>query len=475
MNKIKNSLSNKILNIVAIFFVSITLISYLSITTILKDTLYKLEKDKANLIAQNYAPLMAVNLFLGMKEQIDILTDNIMKNEGVLKVNVYDMTDLIVSQEKQNIINGIKVKNFIFKPNSQEKIGYIELIYSTDHFNKLINKYFMIMLASFLIISLIFVWLNLYIKNLLKPLKKLARILKNYSSKDDIKIPYLDEINEIGLIANAMNISHKKTLEYSQELQSNNRTLEERVKEEIEIIKQKDRQLIQQSRLAQMGEMISMIAHQWRQPLTAISATTNNLNLKLMIGDMDSELFQKELSLIAEYSEHLSNTIDDFRGFFKENKTKETTTLEDVVNGTLDIIRKSIENKNIEIKTQFNCKEKFKTYPNEVKQVILNIMKNAEDALIDNKIKNPYIIIKTICNSKELILKIKDNAGGIPTKVIDKIFDPYFSTKLEKDGTGLGLYMSKTIIQDHCDGKLNVINSNDGAEFTVIFKRIFDD
>jgi PAS domain S-box-containing protein len=236
-------------------------------------------------------------------------------------------------------------------------------------------------------------------------------------------------------------------------------------------LQQKEQQLIQQSRLAQMGEMISMIAHQWRQPLNAISATTNNLTFKLMMNDFDNKTFQNEIKLIQEYSQHLSTTIDDFRDFFKEDREKERTTLKDIINSTLDIVKVSVENKNIKIITKFNCDKQIETYTSEIKQVVLNIIKNAEDILLEKEIKNPTITIETSCKdhtNQKLI--IKDNAGGIPDDIMDKIFDPYFSTKLEKDGTGLGLYMSKTIIQDHCNGKIKVRNDSNGAVFEITLK-----
>ncbi len=231
----------------------------------------------------------------------------------------------------------------------------------------------------------------------------------------------------------------------------------------------KDNQMLHQSRLAQMGEMISMIAHQWRQPLNAISLTSNNLQFKLIMDDVDNEFFKKEIKLIDEYSQHLSKTIDDFRGFFKDNKIKSTTTLENIVNSTLDIIKISVENKNIKIVTDFKCNSEIITYSNEIKQVVLNIIKNAEDILVDNDIRTPIITIKTLCDKdgQNKVLIIQDNGGGVPSDIIEKIFDPYYSTKKLKDGTGLGLYMSKIIIEEHCDGKISVTNDKDGAIFSI--------
>lgn len=246
----------------------------------------------------------------------------------------------------------------------------------------------------------------------------------------------------------------------------------ERVLKE-QVIKEKERQMLQQSKLAQMGEMISMIAHQWRQPLTAISARVNNLLFKIMLGEnISNELLEKELNKIGEYSQHLSSTIDDFRGFFKDDKKKEFISITDAVNSTLAIVQISTENKGINIITDLQCTTAFETYANEIKQVVLNIIKNAEDALLENNIENPTITIQSVCdlNCNNPTLIIRDNAGGIPQEIKDKIFDPYFSTKIEKDGTGLGLYMSKTIIEEHCGGKLSVENDKDGAVFKIEFR-----
>jgi len=250
-------------------------------------------------------------------------------------------------------------------------------------------------------------------------------------------------------------------------------TDKEILKEQIKKNEQQHQQLIHQSRLAQMGEMISMIAHQWRQPLTAISATSSTIAIKATIEQLDNKTAIKLASKITNYVNHLSSTIDDFRNFFKNNKTKVSITLEELINSTLDIIQISIENKKINIKTDIKGTYKCNTYANEVKQVLLNILKNAEDALIEHKPKNPTIIIETpdVESEDSVTIVIRDNAGGISEDIMDKIFDPYFSTKLSKDGTGLGLYMSKTIIEKNCHGRLEVHNDENGAVFTIKLPR----
>jgi signal transduction histidine kinase len=257
----------------------------------------------------------------------------------------------------------------------------------------------------------------------------------------------------------------------SLELEHINSSLESRIKVEIQNSKEKDKQLFQQSRLAQMGEMISMIAHQWRQPLTAISSTANTLSLDILMDNYEKDFFAKQIDNIAGYSQHLSSTIDDFRNFFKQNKERQDTTLEELVDNTLSIISSSLESKSIVLNTNFNSHKTINTYPNELKQVVLNLIKNAEDILLEKKIKNPQITIKTFYDDDYYSLSIADNAGGVPASIIDKIFDPYFTTKSKRDGTGLGLYMSKTIAQEHCGGELMVSNEDDGAIFTIKLKR----
>lgn len=225
--------------------------------------------------------------------------------------------------------------------------------------------------------------------------------------------------------------------------------------------------LTHQQRLAQQGEMLSMIAHQWRQPLTAINATASNLLVKNMLNNIDSKELEKELTLITDYSQHLSSTVNDFRNFFKPVKDKENISLEKLVEKSLKIIKTSIEFDGIELVKNYSSNRTISTYSNEIQQVILNIIKNAQDALIHRNIKDKKIFIETKNVQNRVILTIADNAGGIDKKIIQKIFDPYFSTKNKQEGTGLGLYMSKTIIVEHCKGKLSVDNNKYGAIFTI--------
>ncbi len=249
-------------------------------------------------------------------------------------------------------------------------------------------------------------------------------------------------------------------------LEQKNKQLNDSIRE----IKEKENLLYHQSKLAQMGEMLSMIAHQWRQPLLAISATSSSLSLKATLEKADTQVIIKMTDDINVHVQHLSETIDDFRNFFKPDKKSENTNYCEIVKSVLLIVETTIRSKNIEIILDLHCQSNFRSFSNELKQVILNLLKNAEDVLVEKKVLKPFIKISTFKSEDEKLpftLEISDNAGGIPADIIDKIFDPYFSTKLEKNGSGLGLYMSKTIIQEHCKGKLEVHNIDDGALFRV--------
>ncbi len=260
----------------------------------------------------------------------------------------------------------------------------------------------------------------------------------------------------------------------SKELEEINNSLENRVAREVAKNRKNEQVMLQQSKLAQMGEMISMIAHQWRQPLAAIGSLSQALSLKSTLGTLTSETVLKLSSDITEHSQYLSTTIDDFREFFRPKKEKKDTNFKDIIESVLKIIEPSIVTKNIKLIKEYDTNCEFYSYPNELKQVLLNLLKNAEDALLEKKIDNPFISIKTYTLDKTHFLVIGDNAGGVASSHQSKLFEPYFSTKTKKDGTGLGLYMSKIIVEEHCGGLLYLKNSSKGAEFYIEIKENAD-
>ncbi len=240
----------------------------------------------------------------------------------------------------------------------------------------------------------------------------------------------------------------------------------EKLKEQTKKTKEQTSYMLHQSRMAQMGEMVSLIAHQWRQPLSSISTISGTLSIDVMMDNYKQEFFTEKLDEIDNLAAHLSSTINDFRDFFKDKKQKEQTSVSKIIEGTLQIIGSSLESKGIELIYEVQDEVQVFTYVNEIKQVVLNLLKNAEDALFEKRNKNLKIWISWELKDDTVDIHVEDNAGGVPEKIIENIFEPYFSTKGE-DGTGLGLYMSKTIVDEHCQGKLSVKNTLTGARFTI--------
>ncbi len=234
------------------------------------------------------------------------------------------------------------------------------------------------------------------------------------------------------------------------------------------VLEEQQQMLTQQSKSAAMGEMISMIAHQWRQPLQTISILVQKLPLTRMLGDdISDELLEQVLDDVNIQIDYMTNTIEDFRDFFKPNKEKNEIDINELVLKAVDFLSYMLNLDSIHVNIQKTKDRKIAVHVNEIIQVLINIIKNARDVMIDNELGNREINIITYVTDEYAVIEIEDNAGGIPPEIIGKVFDPYFSTKLNKNGTGLGLYMSKTIIEQHSLGKLTVSNSTLGAVFKI--------
>jgi PAS domain S-box-containing protein len=270
--------------------------------------------------------------------------------------------------------------------------------------------------------------------------------------------PMLRDGNCIGAVATFMDITEQKALKKEHEAQ--------------------EKLMFQQARLVQMGEMISMIAHQWRQPLSAIASTAVNMKLKIDFESFDldtnegrdaqRDFYTEKLGNIQSYVDNLSSIIDDFRNFYRPDKQTVLSTFRTIIDKALIIVQNSIESDRIELIKEYSNEQEFEMHDTEMLQVILNIIKNAQDNFKEKGISHPQI--KIIVDNN--ILLICDNGGGIPHEVLEKIFDPYFSTKDEKNGTGIGLYMSKTIIENHHQGTLSAYNEKNGVCFKIQLRGI---
>ena len=243
--------------------------------------------------------------------------------------------------------------------------------------------------------------------------------------------------------------------------------LEIRVEDEIKKQKAQEEILIHQSRSAEIGEMINNIAHQWRQPLNNLSLTIQNIGFKYENDVLTKEELNETIDKSKMIINSMSNTIDTFRNFFEPTKNKNLFKVEHSIENTLEILSSTLRFYNIEVVKEIIDDVEIYDYENEFSQVLLNIITNARDALVSNKIEKPIIKVNVSKIENNVIVKIKDNANGINEEIIDRIFEPYFTTKGKGNGTGIGLYMSKLIIEKNMNGKLTVKNDNNGAVFII--------
>ncbi len=249
------------------------------------------------------------------------------------------------------------------------------------------------------------------------------------------------------------------------QLESLNLTLEERVEHAVDELRQKDQALIQQNRLAAMGEMIGNIAHQWRHPLHNLGLIVQLLPAE--IEDLSKTQLEQKVDQIMNIIMQMSQTIDDFTNFFHQDKEKTLFTAYHAVVKAVDFNRPSLESKGVRVTVEGDRDVNIYGYCNEYLQVLLNIINNSKDVLVQKNIKEPLVSIRIARKNEHSIVTVSDNGGGIDESIMPKIFDPYFTTKGPALGTGIGLYMSKMIIEQNMGGLLKARNTAGGAEFSI--------
>lgn len=255
------------------------------------------------------------------------------------------------------------------------------------------------------------------------------------------------------------------------ELEEQNKELEELIKIEVEKNRQKDEIMFQQNKMAAMGEMLNNIAHQWRQPLMELSSLFIPIDAKMSLENkIEKEELKDSILKLNEITKYMSNTIEDFRSFFATNKEKVNFRLSEQINTSLNMISSSLKENNIMLDIVVKKNPIIYGYKNEYTQVLINIINNAKEILVERKVKEPKIVIIIDENEDEVIISIKDNAGGIKVEPIRNIFKPYF-TYGKKNGTGIGLFMSKLIIENNMNGQIIAQNDKNGALFKIITQK----
>lgn len=304
-----------------------------------------------------------------------------------------------------------------------------------------------------------------------RAIQSLKRGAQDYLVKGDINSRLLSRTMLHALERQRLRLKmllFEKDLQIKQkQIEAMNYTLEQRVKEEVAQNREKDYMMLQQGRLAAMGEMIGNIAHQWRQPLNALGLLIQDIGHAFRYGELTGEYLEKSIKEGMKTINFMSRTIDDFRNFFRTDKEKKSFRPKDVLDMVLTFIGDSFRNNAVEIKLFNYGNTEIEGYPNEYSHALLNILSNAKDILIERGIKEPGVIIRLSDENGRSVITIEDNAGGIKEDIIDKIFDPYYTTKKQGEGTGLGLYMSKMIIEKNMGGKLTARNTAAGAEFRI--------
>lgn len=265
-------------------------------------------------------------------------------------------------------------------------------------------------------------------------------------------------------------LSEEALQRQKQLLEDLNETLERRVEEEVAKNREKDVMLIQQNRQAALGEMLDHIAHQWKQPLTSLSLVIQDLGDTAATGELTPEFTKETICITMALLDHMTQTMDVFRGFYRPDKEKKVFNIKDSIDQALAFIAPALSFHSIAVELDADPGLAAFGYPKEYAQVLLNILANARDVFRARGTAGPRVIIRAFADGAKTVVTVTDNAGGIPETIIDKIFDFYFTTNESSDGTGIGLYMSKNIIEKNMGGTLSAANTGNGAQFRIEVK-----
>lgn len=285
-------------------------------------------------------------------------------------------------------------------------------------------------------------------------------LLKNYKRKS----------SRLDKILHQSDKQQAKLLQLNEELNIYKNHLEDKVEKEIANRKEKEKMLLQQSKLAAMGEMMDAVAHQWKQPINLINMQVDMVKYDFEDGLIDAKYIEEFQKKVSSQVTHMTNTLNEFRSFFRPNKEVEEFNVSNMIDKVLLLVNDEFVKNKIKIEIDKQVNFTLNGIENEFKHLILNIINNSKDAFNDNNIEKRIIYIRLKEDENSKSIEIHDNAGGIPEYVISDIFKANVTTKAEGKGTGIGLYMSSQIASKH-HGTLTVINENGGAKFIFLYKK----
>ncbi len=418
----------------------------------IKSDLYNLNFTNAKLTLSYYDNEYFENIYILNKDGY-IFAE---RNSDKIVYKKYIDFDLLLTSSKIKPFEYVQTVSFINKT-----IGYIIIKNKSEVFEEIIEKE----IDDILVISLVTMIILLIISSIIsiiitKPIEVIIEGIKNLNEKNELS--FKPRNDEYGFLINEIEQSHKK-------IQELNENLEERVREELQKNKDKDKMLQAQGLRASMGEMMDAIAHQWVQPLNFIGLKSQELSFRAEMEDTSSDVILSSCSDIDVQLEHLTSTLDEFRSFFRLNKKTENVLFKNLIEETLVLLKNDTIKNKIKVTTTCNQENKVNIIPNEFKHVLINLMSNSKDAFVEHKIIGRKIFIDVYDKDDEVILCVQDNAGGIPVDLIDDVFKSNISSKQVGKGTGIGLYMSKMIIEK-IGGSIKVENKNNGACFIISLK-----
>ena len=411
-----------------------------------------------------------------------IMVRKIIQTEGLNRT----IDEIIVKDEYNNIIaqylGNNKQKLF---PNTKTidifyegaKIATVIVKHNRNIVEELIAKRVKTMiLEAFVIIFILSLFIKFTIDTIVsKKLNILTSAIKRFKETKEVQEVKLNNYNdEMGYVIDEFNNMQQELKANWDSLNEINKTLKSKVKEEVQKNREKERQIFEQAKLVQMGEMIGNIAHQWRQPLSYISTVASSMSLQKEMGILKDEDFFNNIKNIIDKTKYLSETIDTFRNFIEKDKEIKKISLNKVISDTINIIGKSLEHENIILNIELKKEYFYNGIQGELSQVLLNLFNNSKDAFHNKDIQDKTINVSVDEKDETIEIIVADNAGGIKDDIISKIFDPYFTTKHKSQGTGIGLYICKDIIEKRHNGKLSAKNYNDGAKFTITLPKIED-
>ncbi|WP_428738440.1 sensor histidine kinase [Sulfurimonas sp.] len=454
-------------------FFSIILPLYVIGTHYTKNALIEVEQEKIEILTKTLKPTIALSLSFDQPIQLKAILNSILKNDQIEQISIITTADKTVYKKVDSTIALNSKELFVYTspildPFTHHEIASMEVLYINKHLLNFNDYLYKIILILFLFFLGTFAIFYLVIRNDLFAIREIASSLEKYShSKQNTPIVVKYASSELTTIANVANDMIKNMSQYLQRLKTFNDDLKKQVARKIREKQEQEKLMLHQSRQAAMGEMLESIAHQWRQPLNNIGLAAANLSMQHSLGTYNEKDFEKLIDIISTNINFMSSTIDDFRNFLDPNQKMDYFLPYKPIEETLHILDAQLENKHISYTVHFKQDDiKFYGLENELKQILLVLLNNSQDALSEKG--GGHIDIYLAKHKNNVSLTVCDNGGGIDKSIIDKVFEPYFTTKFKSQGTGIGLYIVKNIIETKMKGTITVQNTKEGCCFTIV-------